>query len=171
MPRIEIPLVETERLLLRPFTVDDVPRWADIITDEETGRYIGGPYTRDDAFRSIATYLGHWDLRGYGQWAVCLRSGGRLLGRCGLWFPDGWPELEVGWTFDRGIWGHGYATEAGRAAMEWGFETLGLTRLASVIARENVRSRRVAERLGMTVSYEKPLSPHDDPVVVYAIER
>lgn len=171
MPRTEIPIVETERLLLRPFTVDDVPRWADIITDEETGRYIGGPYARDDAFRSIATYLGHWDLRGYGQWAVCLRSGGRMLGRCGLWNPDGWPELEVGWTIDRSLWGNGYATEAGRAAMEWGFSELGLTRLASVIARENERSRRVAERLGMTVSYEKPLSPHGDPVVVYAVER
>ena len=169
-PALDIPSLTTERLLLRSFAVEDVERWADIITDEETGRFIGGPFTRADAFRSIATYLGHWVLRGYGQWAVERRSDGLLLGRCGLWFPDGWPELEVGWTLDRACWGSGYATEAGRAVVDWAFSTLGLTRLASVIAVDNARSRRVAERLGMAPAYEWS-SPHGDRAVVHAVER
>lgn len=165
---LELPTLTTERLLLRSFAVGDLERWAGIITDPETGRFIGGPYTREDAFRSIATYLGHWVLRGYGQWAVC--RDGRLIGRCGLWFPDGWPEPEVGWTLERAEWGNGYATEAAQAAVEWAFGTLGLTRIASVIAVENERSRGVAVRLGMREDYAWS-SPHGNDAVVYALER
>jgi RimJ/RimL family protein N-acetyltransferase len=164
-----IPTVTTERLLLRPFADADIDAWADVMSDEETARFVGGVQDRDGAWRQMAMYLGHWQLRGYGQWAIERKVDGRFLGRAGLWFPDGWPELEVGWTLARDAWGEGYATEAGRAAMDWGFDELGLDRIGAVIDTENSRSRAVAVRLGMSLDYETELHSGVQ-VVVYATE-
>lgn len=69
----------------------------------------------------MALHCGHWALRGYGQWVVERKADATLLGRCGLWNPEGWPGLELGWKVARGAWGDGYATEAARAAMHWAF--------------------------------------------------
>ena len=165
-----IPTVSTDRLVLRPFTEEDLDGWADIVADEETARYIGGVQSRDDPWRSIAMYLGHWALRGYGQWAVERRVDGRFIGRAGLWYPEGWPELEVGWTLAREAWGEGFATEAGAAAMEWGFSVRGLPRIGAVIDADNSRSRAVAVRLGMSLDFETELM-NGEKVVVYAAER
>ena len=139
-----IPTLRTERLVLRPFVDADLDAWAAIRRDEEASRFVGGVAGREEAWLQIARYLGHWTLRGYGIWAVALAESGRLIGRAGLWYPEGWPELEVGWTLDRSVWGHGYATEAGRASVEWGRSSLGLTRIASVISVGNERSVAVA---------------------------
>jgi RimJ/RimL family protein N-acetyltransferase len=166
---VEIPTLRTERLVLRPFREEDLDPWAAILADPEIARHIGGVRSREEAWRTIATYLGHWMLRGYGQWAVERRLDGRFIGRAGLWFPEGWPELEVGWTLDRAVWGEGFATEAGQAAIEWGFAELGLMRIASVIAPDNARSRAVAVRLGMDLDREVELEGR--PVVVYARDR
>ena len=163
-----IPVVETERLRLRALEESDLDAWAAIVGDVEVQRFTGGAMHRVEAWFRIATYHGHWALRGYGQWAVCDRVSGRLLGRAGLWFPEGWPELEVGWTLARSAWGHGYATEAGRAAIEWGRANLGLTRIASVINPENARSIAVAERLGMTFDRATTLAD-GEAVSVYAM--
>ncbi len=163
-----IPTLTTSRLVLRPFAEGDLDAWAEIVSDEETTRWIGGVQSRGDAWRSIALYLGHWSLRGYGQWAVERRQDGRFLGRAGLWNPEGWPELEVGWTLARSAWGHGYATEAGRAAVEWGRSELGLSRIASVIGLGNERSVAVARRLGMTLDRETRLADGTE-VAVYAV--
>jgi RimJ/RimL family protein N-acetyltransferase len=164
---MQIPTVETERLTLRAFEESDLDAWAAIGADEETARYVGGLRSREESWLRMATYLGHWELRGYGQWAVVLRDSGRFVGRAGLWFPEGWPELEVGWTLARDVWGNGFATEAGRAAVEWGRSSLGLKRIASVISVGNSRSIAVAERLGM--SFDRTTSLADgDEVAVYA---
>lgn len=165
-----IPTVSTARLTLRPFAESDLDAWAEIVADEETTEFIGGVQSREDAWRSIALYLGHWALRGYGQWAVEVRGSGRFIGRAGLWYPEGWPELEVGWTLSRDAWGEGYATEAGEAAIEWAFSSLGLERVGAVIAVENARSRAVAIRLGMSLDYETELHT-GERVVVYALNR
>jgi RimJ/RimL family protein N-acetyltransferase len=100
----------------------------------------------------MAVHAGHWVLRGYGNWI--LEADGRMVGRTGLWRPVGWPGLEVGWTLAREAWGRGYATEAGRAAMEWAWSELRLPGLISVIRPENARSIRVAERLGFAPGRE-----------------
>ena len=163
-----IPVVETERLRLRALEESDLDAWAAIVGDAEVQQFTGGTMGRVEAWFRIATYHGHWALRGYGQWAVCDRTSGRLLGRAGLWFPEGWPELEVGWTLARSAWGHGYATEAGRAAIEWGRSTLRLTRIASVINPGNARSIAVAERLGMSFDRATTLADGED-VSVYAM--
>jgi RimJ/RimL family protein N-acetyltransferase len=92
---------------------------------------------------------GHWELRGFGQWAIFERDGGELVGRTGLIRPEGWPGLEVGWLMARDRWGRGYAPEAAGAAVEWGREALGLEHVISLIEDHNAASQRVAEKLGM----------------------
>jgi RimJ/RimL family protein N-acetyltransferase len=142
--------LETERLLLRPFREADLDDYARICADPEVMRHIGEgrPLTRPEAWRHMAFFLGHWQLRGYGLWAAELKEGGALVGRIGLHNPEGWPDLEVGWLLERACWGRGLATEGGRAALGYAFTRLGAEHVISVIRPENARSVRVAERLG-----------------------
>jgi RimJ/RimL family protein N-acetyltransferase len=141
--------LETARLVLRPFGEEDLDSYAAICADPDVMRYVGGrPLTRPGAWRAIATYVGHQRLRGYGLWALVEKATGRLIGRAGLWRPEGWPGLEVGWLLDRRRWGQGFATEAGRAALGFAFGLLRADHVVSVIHPENAASIRVAERLG-----------------------
>ena len=144
-----IPALETERLLLRGFEERDLDAYTAITSDAEVMRFMGrGPFDREEAWREIALYVGHFELRGYTHWALELRETGQLVGRCGPWFPEGWPELEVGWLLGREHWGKGYATEAARAALEFVWRELGAARAISLVAPGNERSARVARRLG-----------------------
>lgn len=122
------------------------------MADPDVTRYTAGglAMSRVDAWRNMATLVGHWMLRGYGMWAVARKSDGEFLGRVGLWNPEGWPGLEVGWTLGKEHWGQGYATEAARTAMNFGFMTQDVERLISVIDGRNYASQRLAERLGET---------------------
>ena len=144
-----MPTLETERLLLRPFEERDLDEYAAILADPEVVRYLGqDPNSRDDAWRSMAGFLGHGVLRGYTNNVVVEKASGRLLGRCGLWRPEGWPGLEVGWTLGRSFWGHGFATEAAVAWREYAFSVLGAVELCSVIHPDNSASIAVARRIG-----------------------
>ena len=109
--------LETERLRLRMFRETDLDAYAAMSADPEVMRYLGAtgePLTRREAWRQMAMFLGHWQLRGYGVWVVEERASGALVGRIGLFNPDGWPGLECIWTLARGAWGKGYATEGAR---------------------------------------------------------
>lgn len=142
-------MLETERLLMRPFVDADLDEWAPIMADPEVVRYLTGEVmSRDDAWRAMAVFLGHDQLRGWSNNAVIDKADGRLLGRAGLWQPEGWPGLEVGWTFARPAWGHGYATEAALAWRDYAFDVLEAPELLSVIHRDNARSIAVAQRIG-----------------------
>ena len=146
-----IPRLQTERLILRELRQDDFDAYASFHADPEVMRYISGsPISPTDAWRSLAVMIGHWALRGYGMWGVERKSDGIFLGRVGLWNPEGWPGLEVGWTLGREFWGLGYATEAARAALDFAFLTQDVSRLLSVIDVDNLASQRVAARLGET---------------------
>ncbi len=146
-----IPRLETERLILRELRQDDFEALASFMADPEVTRYLTGePMTRSDAWRSMATTLGHWQLRGYGIWAVERKSDGAFMGRVGLLNPEGWPGLEVGWTLGQPYWGAGYATEAARTAMNYAFLTQPVERIISVIDPDNKASQAVATRLGET---------------------
>jgi RimJ/RimL family protein N-acetyltransferase len=116
--------------------------------DAEVMRYLGGPADRDEAWRAMALFLGHQDLRGYSVSAVVEKSTGRLVGRGGLWRPQGWPGLEVGWVLERQSWGRGYATELGLASRDFAFNELGAADLCSLIHPANRASIAVAERIG-----------------------
>ena len=142
--------LETDRLVLRMFVDDDLDAYYAICSDPEVMEFIGQGKTmnRLDAWRQIAVMLGHWQLRGYGSWAIEEKASGRLVGRVGFINPADWPGLEIGWALGRSSWGLGYATEAARAALQYGFRTFGFSRVISLIHRENTRSIGVSERLG-----------------------
>ncbi len=164
-----IPEVETERLLLRGFVPNDLDAYASMCADPEVTRYLGGPVDRGAAWRSMALYLGHWQLRGYGQWALVERSTGEFVGRAGLWEPLGWPGLEVGWALARPHWGRGLATEAARAALAHAFTAVGVDHVISLIDPRNAPSIGVAERLGE--HYRRTIEVHGHAAHVYAIDR
>lgn len=147
---IEIPTLITERLVLRPFRDDDLDAYAEICADPEVMRYLsdGKPLSRAEAWRQMAFIVGHWQLKGFGLWALEEKESGALIGRAGLLHPEGWPGFEVGWTLGRQWWGKGYATEAARTALRYAFEELDRDHVISLIRPENHPSIRVAERLG-----------------------
>lgn len=156
----------TERLELRPWREEDLDAYAAIVGDPEVTRYLGGtPEDRAAAWRAIALFVGHRALRGWTQSAVVERATGRLVGRGGLWEPEGWPGLEVGWMLSRAAWGRGYASELGRGVRDHAFGALGARHLISIIHRDNVRSIRVAEAIGH--AYERDLEVRGLPCVVY----
>lgn len=144
-----IPL-ETDRLRLRAFRNEDLEAYAAMCADPEVMRFLGTGVTlsRDDAWRSMAGFLGHWALRGYGMWALEEKATGALVGRAGFLNPEGWPGFELGWTLGRPHWGKGYATEAARRALAYAFDEMGRDVVISLIRPANVRSAQVARRLG-----------------------
>ena len=142
--------LETDRLVLRMFGNDDLDAYYAICSDLEVMEFIGQgkAMSRLDTWRQIAVMLGHWQLRGYGSWAIEEKASGKLVGRVGFINPEGWPGLEIGWALARSSWRLGYATEAARAALQYGFQTFGFSRVISLIHPANTRSVRVSERLG-----------------------
>jgi RimJ/RimL family protein N-acetyltransferase len=164
-----IPRLETERLVMREWRDSDLEVEAAVSADPEVMRFLGGVVDRGEAWRRMAMHAGHWLLRGYGNWPVELRDGGATIGRVGLWQPEGWPGLEVGWRLAREAWGHGYATEAARASIEWGWATLDVNQLISIIHPDNAASMRVAERLGMGRLREQDVL--GQRAVIFGIDR
>jgi RimJ/RimL family protein N-acetyltransferase len=146
-----VPEIETERLLMRGWRDTDTDAWAELCADDEVMRSLGreGGISLGDAWRDMAIMAGHWALKGFGHWVLESRATGELVGRAGLYHPADWPGLEMGWTVARPQWGNGYAGEAARATMEWARTELAADHLISLIADDNHRSQRVAEKLGM----------------------
>jgi RimJ/RimL family protein N-acetyltransferase len=169
-----IPVLETERLRLRSFRNDDLDAWAAMMADPDVARYIApAPMTREESWRSLAGSLGHWQLRGYGTWAVERKSDGSMLGRVGMINPEGWPGLEIGWTLGKPHWGKGYATEAAAAAMRYAFLTQPAAKLISCIDPQNVPSQSVAMRIGETKGARTALrvGGKDYTIDIWAITR
>ena len=162
-----VPVLHTERLVLRSFTQDDFEPFTHIVSDPEVVRYLdnGAPISRDDCWRGMALFIGHWHLRGYGWWAVEDRRTGELLGRLGFYSPEGWPGIEVGWLLRRDAWGVGLATEGAAAALNFAFDVVGAGHVISIIDPRNTRSIRVAEKIGE--QYEEDLDFNGKAVVVY----
>lgn len=142
--------IQTPRLTLRPFTEADAAAYAAMCADPEVMRYIGtgAVQTGAEAWRALAMFLGHWQLRGFGMWALEHRESGVLLGRVGFHHPPDWPGFELGWLLGREHWGHGYAREAAAAALRHAFEAMQRARLISLIRPANLRSIAVAEAIG-----------------------
>jgi RimJ/RimL family protein N-acetyltransferase len=153
-------LLETERLLLRRPRLDDVDDLLEFAGDGEVMQWIGGePGGREAAVEHVERWLARWDANDVGQFVVLL--GERIIGRVGLlvWDSRVWDtstydragaaaENELGWAISSTYWGHGYATEAARAARAWAYEERGVERLISLIDPRNTRSIRVADKLG-----------------------
>jgi RimJ/RimL family protein N-acetyltransferase len=146
--------LRTERLLLRPWRDEDVVAFDELNADSEVMQFL--PVLPDWPKRARA----HWKTHGFGQWVVERPDIAGFIGVVGLnsiSYPAHFtPAVEVAWRLARAYWGRGYATEAARASLDFGFEKLGLTEIVATTVVANQRSRRVMERLGMTYT------PHDD---------
>jgi len=164
--------LETERMRLRMWRESDLDYYAAMSADPLVMRYLtpgGKMFTRADAWRSIAFFMGHWQMRGYGHWAVEEKASGRMIGRIGFLNPEGWPGFEIGWTLARPAWGKGYATEGARRALHYAFDELDQRHVISLIHPDNLPSMRVAERLGEKREGEARINETD--VLVYGIDR
>ncbi len=166
-----IPSLETERLLLRGLRIDDLDAYADIYGDVEVMRHLehGRPLDRDAAWRSMALHLGHWQLRGYGQWALVARNSDVLVGARGTLATRGLAGPRDRLAARTTQWGRGFATEAARAALTYAFTVLRAERVISLIRPDNAASIRVAERLGE--HYERTIELYGGAAHVYGIRR
>jgi ribosomal-protein-alanine N-acetyltransferase len=147
------PVLETSRLVLRRFRLDDLDALAGVLGDAETMSFYPHPFSRTECRRWIEWNLGSYDVNGFGLWAMELKDGSGFAGDCGLTVQnvDGVDEVEVGWHVHRRLWGRGLATEAGGACRDYAFDTVGVPRLISLIRPVNLASKRVAEKIGLTV--------------------
>jgi RimJ/RimL family protein N-acetyltransferase len=145
--------VETERLVLRPFTMGDLDHLAAVFAVDEVWRYpFGGGLSRGDTEGFLGRTIERYASDGVGVWAAMPRALGRLVGYIGLsvphFLPEVLPSVEVGWRLHPAWWGRGLATEGGSASVRHGFEGLGLDRIISIYDPRNVASGRVMDRLG-----------------------
>ena len=176
------PTLRTERLILRRLEANDVDAFAAMNADPEVMRYFPACLDRAETDALILRMDRHFECHGFGWWAVEVRDSGAFTGFVGLFRPafhaHFTPCVEVGWRLVRTAWGQGYATEAGRACLEFGFGRLGLQEIVSMAVVNNHRSRHVMERLGMTrrakddfghpkLPFAHPLRPH----VLYRLSR
>lgn len=149
--------LETARLRLRGWHPDDLERLACLNADPLVMRHMGrGPMSPGETRKQLERLRNHWETHGFGVWAAEDKATGALVGRIGLSYHAVWPDdPEVGWLLDPAVWGQGLATEGGAAAVRYGFEELGATRLVSICTPENVASRRVMEKFGFTFLAER----------------
>ena len=141
------PRLETERLILRVPELADLDRWAELMANEDAAHFIGGVAAKPVVWRMIMQMVGAWQVTGVSMFSVVEKSTGKWIGRVGPWQPYAWPGTEVGWALHPDIWGKGYAVEAAAAAMDYAVDVLGWTNVIHLVHPDNVRSRRVAERL------------------------
>ena len=154
-PAGPVPVIETERLILRGHVLEDFEASLALWTDPEVTRFIGGkPSTTEEVWSRLLRYAGHWSLLGFGYWAITEKATGRFVGEAGFadFRRDIEPTLEgmpeIGWVIAPHGHGRGYATEAARAAIAWGDGHFGPGRTACIVAPENGPSIRVAEKCG-----------------------
>ena len=122
---MKTPRLETERLILRLPSEDDTPAYVAFYADAEASSFYGGPLGPVAAWSRMARDVGHWHLRGYGMFSVIERESGKMVGGCGLYWPTGWPRPELTWWIPPEARRKGYAHEASRAVIDWGYDDLG----------------------------------------------
>jgi ribosomal-protein-alanine N-acetyltransferase len=149
---MDIPTIETQHLILRAWAPQDAEAWFHILQEEGILRYFPNPNppARAKAGDYIAHHLQHWTGFGYGHWAVVTCEDGRVVGWDGLEYLSELKQTEVAYLLSKSVWGRGYATEAARAAIRFGFEAAGLDEIIGLVHPDNIGSVRVLEKCGMT---------------------
>jgi RimJ/RimL family protein N-acetyltransferase len=177
------PEVRTERLLLRCWRETDRPAYAALNADREVMRHFPATLTAQQSDEMVDRMAANWDVNGYGLWAVERLDNGQFIGFTGLaapsWHNEITPCVEVGWRLSRQHWGHGFAPEAARAALEFGFTNVDLPddEIVSFTTTTNLNSQRVMQKLGMrldpTREFDHPMTPGwaEQRHVLYCIDR
>lgn len=164
-----MPELETARLRLRMFMLDDLDALARILGDPDVIRYVGTgqPTSREETANAMQSFIRHWQQHGFGRWAVVEKERGELIGYGGLRSLFGTPE--VTYLLAKSYWGQGLATEVARACLRYGFSQLVSERIVAVTKLENVASQRVLQKVGM--KYERHAHYYGIEVVCYRILR
>lgn len=157
--------INTDRLVLRDWRESDLAPWTAMNADPEVREHLGPPLTAEQSAASMGGFHDDLNRNGFGFWAVQVRATGEFIGFTGLDPVDEampFTGVEAGWRLARSAWGHGYATEAARAALEYGFVTVGLPEILAITTKTNLRSQAVMRRIGMSTD---PAEDFDDPEV------
>ena len=174
MPGPESVVLETERLVLRRLTLDDLDALARLYRDPEVRRWFpDGTRTLEQTREELAWIIDVYYVRyGYGLWATVLKETGAFIGRCGLlpWEIEGRTEVEVAYLLDPAVWGRGLATEAARAIAAHAFATLPVDRLICLVDPGTEASRQVAMKIGMTLLRDDYVD-EEGPAHLYALPR
>jgi RimJ/RimL family protein N-acetyltransferase len=175
-------VIETERLILRAWREEDREPYADIMVDPEVGKWLGGPFDREQAYQRVARFSASLAETGLGRLAIERKSDGRTIGHCGLAHTTEAPPMpvgvEIGWALAPDTWGEGYAVEAARAVIADGFARHDFPEILAFTGTTNLRSQAVMQRLGMVRmadrDFDHPLLAPDHPLrrhIVYAAAR
>ena len=151
-----IPTIETDRLILRAPCEGDASAYAAFYADAETSAFYGGPLLEHDAWGMMARDIGHWSLRGYGIWIMERRDTGAVVGGCGLMWPTGWPRPELTWWILPDARRMGFAKEASRGAIAFGYDRLGWDIVQTHMKDDNLAARALTQSLGGTVIAREP---------------
>ncbi len=164
-------MLETERLIFRKFTLDDLPQLIEQRSDPEVNKFLGGP-ERQNA-EALATrirfYMSCYESHGIGMCPMIWKETGEVIGTAGLQPLENTDDIEVGYSMIKEFWGRGIGTEAARGWMEFGFRDKGLTRIVAVADLDNRASQRIMEKLGMT--YEKTEFHYDVECAFWGVTK
>ena len=165
-------VLETEQLILRELTMEDLDAWHMILSDKETRQYYPKPFDIEKTRSWITWNLDNYQKYGFGLWAVLLRETGQFIGDCGITMQMIHEKLlpEIGYHIDKRFWKKGYATQAARACLAWAFVHTEFDEIYSYQMSTNLPSRRVAEKMGMTLR-EEYVDSVNIKTSVYAITR
>lgn len=169
-----IPSLQTERLLLRPFTLDDAVDYWPLLREPQVLRYTGEqPVTDLEGVREVlrSRPLADYEQHGFGRMACVERASGRLIGFSGLKYLDDLDEVDIGYRFVPEAWGKGYATESARPLLAQGLQQLGLRRIIGLVMSQNQASARVLVKLGLRLEKQISVDDHEQPLDLYAIEE
>jgi len=169
----------TERLLLRRWTLADREPFAQLNADPEVNEFLTGPLTREQSDAVADRIIENFSLHGFGWWAVEVPGVSPFIGFVGLSVPryeaHFTPCVEIGWRLAKEYWGHGYATEAAVASLQYGFEELDLPEIVSLTVPANLRSRNVMEKIGMihdpAEDFDHPSLPIDHRLSRHVLYR
>lgn len=164
----DTPVLTTERLILRAPVAGDWPFWRDFAASDRARFIRPAEFDSAKSWRAFGHVIGHWVMRGWGSFIFTARGDDRPFGMAGPWYPESWPEREIGWT----VWteeaeGRGYAHEAAAEARAYAFDNLGWDTAVSYIDPENLRSIALAERLGAILDETAAVPDRDESCLVY----
>lgn len=164
-------MIETERLIFRKFSSDDLPMLIEQRSDPDVNRYLGGTtlQNQEALAKRIEFYISCYASHGFGMCAMLWKGSGNVIGSAGLQPLDGTDEIEVGYSMIKDFWGKGIGTEAAHGWLDFGFNEAGLERIVAVANTDNAASRRIMEKLGMC--YEKTEFHYGADCAFYAISK
>ena len=168
-------VIETERLILREMTLDDLPATRDIVCDEQTMYAWNGAWSEEENIAGIEKQIRGYREDGFGRWAVATKETGKVIGICGLQNCDTDKDtvLEIGYLFNRAYWGNGYAAESAIACKRYAFDVLKADEVFSLVRDTNLASINVAIRNGMLVRrrFTKHFKGEDMPHYVFSVKN